>query len=62
LSFFRSAFGDSFYRNSTFLLINMGVATLSGFLFIIICAHLYSQADFGYATALFGALGVACRP
>jgi O-antigen/teichoic acid export membrane protein len=57
--FFRSAFGDSFYRNSTFLLINMAIATASGFLFIIVCAHLYTQADFGYATALFGALGVA---
>ncbi len=37
----------------------MAIATVSGFLFIIICAHLYAQADFGYATALFGAMGVA---
>jgi O-antigen/teichoic acid export membrane protein len=59
MSFIRGVMGDSFYRNSIYLLINTGVATASGFLFIIVCAHLYSQADFGYATALFGALGVA---
>ncbi len=59
MRFIRHVTGDSFYRNSIFLLINMGVATASGFLFIIVCAHLYSQADFGYATSLFGALGVA---
>ena len=56
---FRSVIGDSFYRNSTYLLMNMGVATTTGFFFVIVCAHFYSQADFGYATSLLGALGVA---
>jgi O-antigen/teichoic acid export membrane protein len=37
----------------------MGVGTGTGFLFVIVCAHFYSQADFGYATSLMGALGVA---
>lgn len=56
---YRSFIGDSFYRNSMYLLINMGVATGTGFLFVIVCTHLYTQADFGYATSLLGALGVA---
>jgi O-antigen/teichoic acid export membrane protein len=55
---YRSFVDDSFYRNSTYLLINMGVSTGSGFLFVVICAHLFSQASFGYATSLLGALGV----
>jgi O-antigen/teichoic acid export membrane protein len=42
-----------------YLLINMGVSTGSGFLFVIICAHLFTQASFGYATSLLGALGLA---
>jgi O-antigen/teichoic acid export membrane protein len=42
-----------------YLLVNMGLSTGSGFLFVVICAHLFSQASFGYATALFGALGLA---
>ncbi len=41
------------------LLINMGFSTGTGFLFVIVCTHFYSQADFGYATSLLGALGVA---
>jgi O-antigen/teichoic acid export membrane protein len=56
---FRHVFGDSFYRNSTYLLLNMIFASGTGFFFVIVCAHFYSQKDFGYATALLGALGVA---
>jgi O-antigen/teichoic acid export membrane protein len=56
---YRSVLGDSFYRNWMYLLINMGVSTGTGFLFVIVCAHFYSQADFGYATSLMGALVVA---
>lgn len=56
---YRSFIRDSFYRNSMYLLINMGVSTASGFLFVIICAHLFTQASFGYATSLLGALGLA---
>jgi O-antigen/teichoic acid export membrane protein len=58
-AFCRSFIGDSFYRNSTYLLLNMGVSTGSGLIFVIICAHLFSQASFGYATSLIGALGLA---
>jgi len=50
---------DSFYRNSIYLLANMGFSTIAGFFFVIICTHLYTQTNFGYATSLFGALGVA---
>lgn len=56
---YRSFIDDSFYRNSMYLLVNMGVSTCSGFLFVVICAHLFSQASFGYATALLGALNLA---
>ena len=59
VNIYRSFMRDSFYRNSMYLLINMGVSTVSGFLFVIICAHLFSQASFGYATSLLGALGLA---
>lgn len=50
---------DSLYRNSIYLLINMGMMTVTGFLFVLICTKLYSQEDFGYATALIGALALA---
>lgn len=50
---------DSFYRNSIYLLVNMGFSTIAGFLFVLVCTHLYTQKDFGYATSLIGALGVA---
>jgi O-antigen/teichoic acid export membrane protein len=56
---YRNFMDDSFYRNSMYLLINMGVSTLSGFLFVVICAQLFTQASFGYATSLLGALGLA---
>lgn len=56
---YRSFIDDSFYRNSSYLLINMGVSTVSGFLFVVICAHLFSQVSFGYATSLLGAVSVA---
>jgi O-antigen/teichoic acid export membrane protein len=56
---FRSFVGDSFFRNSTYLLIGMVISTISGFLFVIICAHLFTQESFGYATSLLGALGLA---
>ncbi len=56
---YSSFIGDSFYRNSMYLLISMGVSTGTGFLFVLVCTHYYSQSDFGYATSLLGALGVA---
>jgi O-antigen/teichoic acid export membrane protein len=58
-SAYRSVVVDSFLRNSSFLLINMVVGTATGFFFVLVCTHFYSQADFGYATSLLGALGVA---
>lgn len=56
---YRSFVNDSFYRNSTYLLANMGVSTITGFLFVILCAHLFTQASFGYATSLLGALSLS---
>jgi len=50
---------DSFYKNSMYLLINMAFSTVAGFFFVVICAHLFTQKDFGYATSMTGALGLA---
>jgi O-antigen/teichoic acid export membrane protein len=50
---------DSLYRNSIYLLINLGITTAAGFLFVVICTRLYSQKQVGYATALMGALALA---
>jgi O-antigen/teichoic acid export membrane protein len=49
---------DSLYRNSFYLLINMGISAATGFLFWILCARLYPNEDVGFATALLGALGL----
>lgn len=49
---------DSLYRNSIFLLLNMGVTAISGFLFWIIAAHLFSTVNVGKATALYSAVGL----
>ena len=54
-----SFMNDSLYRNSSYLLINLGVMAGTGFLFVLICTKLYSQQDIGYATALIGALALA---
>ena len=50
---------DSLYRNSIYLLLNMVVMTATGFFFVLIVTKLYSQQDFGYATALIGTLALA---
>jgi O-antigen/teichoic acid export membrane protein len=47
---------DSLYRNSTYLLTNMAVTAIAGFLFVLICTRFYPQKELGYATALMGAL------
>jgi O-antigen/teichoic acid export membrane protein len=50
---------DSLYRNSIYLLANLGITSAAGFLYVLISTHLYSKADVGYATVLIGALGLA---
>jgi O-antigen/teichoic acid export membrane protein len=50
---------DSLYRNSAYLLINMGVAAVTGFAFVVVCTRFYPQKDVGYATALMGAVSTA---
>jgi O-antigen/teichoic acid export membrane protein len=42
-----------------YLLLNMGLAAVAGFAFWAICTRLYPAEEIGYATALFGALGLA---
>jgi len=50
---------DSLYRNSMYLLLNTAVTALAGFLFWAVATRFYNAEDVGYATALFGALGLA---
>ncbi|HUD10350.1 MAG TPA: oligosaccharide flippase family protein, partial [Candidatus Saccharimonadales bacterium] len=49
---------DSFYRNSIYLLLNMGIGALTGFIFWIIAAHLYSTTNVGKATALMAVISL----
>jgi O-antigen/teichoic acid export membrane protein len=37
----------------------MGLSSAAGFVFWVLCAHLYSREQLGYATALLGALALA---
>jgi O-antigen/teichoic acid export membrane protein len=55
----RHFMSDSLYRNSIYLLINLGITALTGFAFVLVCTHFYSQKEYGYATALIGSLGLA---
>ena len=55
----RRFINDSLYRNSLYLLLNMGVNTVSGFIFMLICTRLYPQEEVGYAIAMISALGLA---
>ncbi|MEK7153849.1 MAG: oligosaccharide flippase family protein, partial [Patescibacteria group bacterium] len=55
----RHFMNDSLYRNSIYLLLNMGLTAVAGFVFWAICTRLYPAEEVGYATVLFGALGLA---
>jgi O-antigen/teichoic acid export membrane protein len=59
LRIWRHFMGDSLYRNSIYLLINMGFSAAVGFIFWVLCAHLYAKEQLGYATALLSALALA---
>lgn len=50
---------DSLYRNSIYLLVNMAVNTVAGFVFMLICTRIFSQKDVGYAIAMISALNLA---
>jgi O-antigen/teichoic acid export membrane protein len=50
--------GDSLYRNSIYLLSNMGITAITGFAFWIIAAHLFTTANVGKATALIAAISL----
>ena len=54
----RGLYQDSLYRNSLFLLLNLGLNTVAGFLFVIICNRLYGKEAFGYASALLALMGL----
>ncbi|MFC1768591.1 oligosaccharide flippase family protein [Nanoarchaeota archaeon] len=49
---------DHLYRNSLYLILNNVVTTGFGFFFWMICAHLYSTEQVGYATAIISAVGI----
>jgi O-antigen/teichoic acid export membrane protein len=50
---------DSLYRNSSVLLVNLGITSITGSLFWSICARLYPPSEVGHATALLAALNLA---
>jgi len=50
---------DSLYRNSAYLLLNLGLSAVAGFVCTLICTRWYSPTEFGYATAMFSSLGLA---
>jgi O-antigen/teichoic acid export membrane protein len=56
---YRHFMSDSLYRNSTYLLANLVVTAITGFLFVLICTRFFPQKELGYATALMGALWLA---
>ena len=55
-SFLRRFFAESFFRNSAFLLVNLGVGALSGFGGLALLTHVFSVTDVGLsATAVSAA-------
>jgi O-antigen/teichoic acid export membrane protein len=50
---------DSLYRNTIYLLSNLGVTAVAGFIFTLICTHLYSQREVGIAIDLIAAQALA---
>ena len=56
---YRHFIHDSLYRNSIYLLINLAVTAITGFLYVMVIAHFFTQRAVGYSTALVSALGLA---
>jgi O-antigen/teichoic acid export membrane protein len=54
----RALYEDTLFKNSFYLMINTGVQAALGFIFWIICAHLFSPAEIGIGTALISAMGL----
>lgn len=50
---------DSLYRNSLYLLLNLGLNSVAGFAFVLICNRMYGKEAFGYAAALLALMGLA---
>src|ERR1035437_7746220 len=49
---------DNLYRNSIFMLASTAIMALSGFVFWIICAHLYTPEQVGLATTIISAVAL----
>lgn len=47
---------DTLFQNSFYLMLNTGVQAALGFIFWIICAHLFSPAEIGVGTSLISAM------
>jgi O-antigen/teichoic acid export membrane protein len=58
LKTYKHYMGDSLYRNSIYLLSNMGITAITGFAFWIIAARLFTTAEVGKATALIAAISL----
>lgn len=46
---------DSLFRNSFYLMLSTAVMAVFGFVFWVVCSHLYTPADVGLATSLISA-------
>jgi O-antigen/teichoic acid export membrane protein len=52
----RRLYSDTLFQNSFYLMLNTGVMAIFGFVFWVICAHLFSPSQIGVATGLISAM------
>jgi O-antigen/teichoic acid export membrane protein len=49
---------DSLFRNSFYLMLSTAIMAALGFIFWVVCSHLYTPSDVGLATSLISAAGL----
>lgn len=54
----KHAVNTRLYRNAFFMILNMALMSLFGFLFWIIVARFYSEAEVGFSSAIISAMGL----
>ncbi len=54
----RDLFGDNLFRNSFYLMLTTGTMAALGFVFWLICAHLFRPDQIGVATSLISAMSL----
>jgi O-antigen/teichoic acid export membrane protein len=56
--YLNSLYKDSLYRNSLFLMVNVGIMSFLGFVFWMIAAQYFPPEDIGLASALISTIGI----